>query len=76
MPRPELARLLSLLLRRRPPPTVSRIETAPACPFGAVLGEQVKNLDRALDELRGRVNGLLFVVAGAVVVEIVLRLVR
>ena len=75
MPHPELERLLARLLRRRPM-AQPRIETTPACPFGAVLGERVRSLDRALGELRGRVNGLLFVVVGAVVVEIVLRLVR
>ena len=32
------------------------------------------NLERSVDELKTRVNGLVFLVAGAVIVQVVLRL--
>lgn len=46
--------------------------TAPA--FRAVVAERLRALERDVAEVRSRVNGLLFVVAGAVVTQIVLRL--
>jgi hypothetical protein len=44
--------------------------------FRAVMEERLRNLERQLDELKGRVNGLLFLLAGAVATEVVLRFVR
>ncbi len=48
----------------------------PAQTFRAVMEERLRNLERQLDEVKGRVNGLLFLLAGAVATEVVLRLVR
>ncbi len=42
--------------------------------FRAVIDERLRNLERQLDEVKGRVNGLLFLLAGAVASQIVLRL--
>ena len=47
--------------------------TAPA--FRAVVAQRLRALERDVAEVRTRVNGLLFVVAGAVVAQLVLRLV-
>jgi len=47
--------------------------TAPA--FRAVVAQRLRALERDVAEVRTRVNGLLFVVAGAVVTQLVLRLV-
>ena len=47
--------------------------TAPA--FRAVVAQRLRALEREVAEVRTRVNGLLFVVAGAVVTQLVLRLV-
>jgi hypothetical protein len=47
-----------------------------ATTFRAVMEERLSNVERQLDELKGRVNGLLFLLAGAVATEIVLRLLR
>jgi hypothetical protein len=44
--------------------------------FRAVIEERLRSVERQLDELKGRVNGLLFLLAGAVATEIVLRLLR
>lgn len=52
------------------------VTLTPCCTFGALLEERLKGLERELQETRARLNGLLFLVVGAVAVEVVLRLVR
>lgn len=47
---------------------------APGSTFEAVLQERLRTLEAELAEVRGRVNGLLFVVLGAVLVQLLLRL--
>ncbi len=42
--------------------------------FRAVIVERLRNLERQLDEVKGRVNGLIFLLGGAVAVQFVLRL--
>jgi hypothetical protein len=42
--------------------------------FQAVVEERLRNLDQQLNELKGRVNGLIFLIAGVVVTQVVLRL--
>jgi len=46
--------------------------TAPA--FRSIVAERLRLLERELAEVRTRINGLLFVLAGAVVTQVVLRL--
>ncbi|MHB8377055.1 MAG: hypothetical protein ACYDEB_08885 [Dehalococcoidia bacterium] len=46
--------------------------SAPA--FRAVVAQRLHALERDLAEVRARINGLLFVVAGAVITQVVLRL--
>jgi len=53
--------------RRRP----SRTEA-----FLAVMEERMGNLERQLDELKGRVNGLIFLIVGAAAAQFILRLVQ
>lgn len=50
-----------------------RVDLAPCSPFGALLEERQRALERQVAEIRSRVNGLIFLVLGAVVVELVLR---
>lgn len=50
------------------------LETMTAPAFRAIVAERLRNLERELVEVRSRVNGLMFVVAGAVVSQIILRL--
>jgi hypothetical protein len=57
---------------RASPPEPLESMTAPA--FRAVVAERLRGLERELGEVRARVNGLLFVVAGAVATQVVLRL--
>ncbi len=42
--------------------------------FRAVIEERLRNLERQLDEVKGRVNVLIFLLGGAVAVQFVLRL--
>lgn len=42
--------------------------------FRAVVDERLRSLERQLDEAKGRVNGLLFLLAGTVVAQLLLQL--
>ena len=64
---------LRSLLRRRSAPA-QRVDTAPGCPFGAVVEQRLKDLERNIGEVKARVSGLIFLVVGAVIVQIALRL--
>ena len=50
------------------------VDISPGCAFGAVVDQRLKDLERSLGEFKTRLNGLIFVVIGAVLLEIVLRL--
>ena len=67
----EMVSAIRRLARPRPP-----AEVKPGCPFGHLVEERLRALEGAVDEIRGRVNALFFLVVGAVAVELVLRLVR
>lgn len=51
----------------------TRVSTAA---FRAAVEQRLAGLERDVGELRGRINGLIFVVIGAVVTQIVLGLVQ
>lgn len=63
-----LEEALHRLRRPAPPPVDLRPPTA----FDALLEQRIAALERTLDDLKGRVNGLIFLVVGAVVVQIIL----
>ncbi len=69
----ELTRLIRRLAPRRPPPAAFLAE--PGSAFEPALAARLRSVEADLAEVRGRVNGLLFVVAGAAVTQIVMRLV-
>ena len=50
------------------------LETMTAPAFRAIVAERLRGLEREMMDVRSRVNGLLFVVAGAVITQVVLRL--
>ena len=58
--------------RARPDPELNA--TPDRSSFRATVDLRLSNLERQLDELRTRINGLLFLLAGAVATQIVLRL--
>jgi hypothetical protein len=49
------------------------LETMTAPAFRSIVAERLRLLERELAEVRARVNGLLFVVAGAAVTQLLLR---
>ncbi len=72
LPADEIGRVMSAFRSRadeRP-----AIETMSAPAFRAIVAERLRALERDLAEVRTRINGLLFVVAGAVVTQVMLRL--
>lgn len=73
----EVERTIALLRRRVAESAVTPpgLESMSAPAFRSVVAERLRVLERDLAEVRSRVNGLLFVVAGAVVTQVVLRLV-
>jgi hypothetical protein len=66
-----LRRLMVGWRDRQAEPALASV-SAPA--FRAIVAERLRLLEREVAEVRGRVNGLLFVVAGAVVTQILVRL--
>lgn len=58
-------------LRRPRPPEV---DLSPASTFDALLDQRLDHLERQVDELKTRINGLMFLVVGAVVAQIILSL--
>ena len=42
--------------------------------FQAVVEERLRNLEQQLNELKGRVNSLIFLIVGVVITQVVLRL--
>jgi hypothetical protein len=50
------------------------LESLSAGAFRAAVDERLRSLQRQLDEVKGRVNGLLFLLAGAVATQVILRL--
>ena len=42
--------------------------------FRAVVDERLRSLEQQLDEVKGRVNGLLFLLAGTVAAQLILRI--
>jgi len=53
----------------------AQLETLSPPAFRSIVAERLRLLERELTEVRARVNGLLFVVAGAVVAQLVLRVI-
>ena len=60
-------------LRRR---SQAGVDLSPRSPFDALLEERLKALERQVEELKSRVHGLMFLIAGAVVVQVVVSFFR
>ena len=56
-------------------PAIGEIESMTAPAFRVLVAERLRSVERDVAEVRTRINGLLFVVAGAVITQLVLRLV-
>ena len=57
-------------------PRPKGIDLSPTTPFEAVLDERIKAMERSVGELKGRINGLLIVVVGAIIAQIVLGVIQ
>ena len=68
--RAQLGRLRAVPGGPRPP-----LDLAPASAYEAVTRQMVEGLAEDLEEIKGRLNGLLFMVAGAIVVDVTLRVI-
>jgi hypothetical protein len=53
--------------------TRSSVELRPASAYEAVTRQMVEGLADELKEIRGRLNGLLWMVAGAILLDVVMR---
>ena len=72
----EIERALAFLLRRRraAPSRPAAQPSGDRASFRATVDLRLSNLERQLDEVKGRVNGLLFLLAGAVATQVILKL--
>ena len=59
--------------RPRPAPVADLSGRVSAAAFRAMVLERLRSVERDVAELKTRVNGLIFVVLGAVVTQLVLR---
>ncbi len=59
--------------RPRPAPAPDIAGRVSAAAFRAMALERLRSVERDVTELKSRVNGLIFVVIGAVVTQLVLR---
>jgi hypothetical protein len=66
--------LLAQVLRRVRLDDNASLQTMSAPAFRAIVAQRLESLERDLAEVRTRVNGLLFVVVGAVASQVLLRL--
>ncbi len=68
-----LERTLRQIGRRRETPSAP-VRLSPQA-FRAVIDERLRSLERQIDEVKGRVNGLIFLLAGTVAAQLILGLV-
>jgi hypothetical protein len=71
----ELARLVRFLRRPATEAGEERVETMAPDVFRAVVAQRLRALEREVADTRGRINGLLFVVLGAVITQVMLRVI-
>jgi hypothetical protein len=62
--------------RRRPADSGGMPARISAAEFRAATEQRLRSLEREVAEVKGRVNGLIFVVTGAVVTQVVLKLLQ
>ena len=53
-------------------PHTPEVNLSPASTFDALLDQRLRHLERQVEDLKTRINGLVFLVIGAVVAQIVL----
>ncbi len=53
-----------------------KVDVSPGSTFEALLEQRIQDMERHVDELKNRINGLVFVVVGAVIAQLVLSLIK
>jgi flagellar biosynthesis/type III secretory pathway protein FliH len=51
-------------------------EASSGDPFRAVVEERLHHLEQQLGEVKGRVNGLIFLVAGTALTQVIIKLIQ
>jgi hypothetical protein len=64
-----------LFLRIRGKGDESPFEISPGCTFGALVEERLKEMEANIQEVKARINGLIFLIIGLVVAEVIMHLV-
>jgi IS4 transposase len=72
----KLERALAQFRRRQR--TAEKEGTKPSSgdPFQAAAEERLRHLEQQLGELKGRVNGLIFLVAGTALTQVIIKLIQ
>ncbi|MFQ5879778.1 MAG: hypothetical protein ACE5IZ_06380 [Dehalococcoidia bacterium] len=71
-----LERALARLGRRRAATAPDVAQPRSGTAFRAAVDERLRDLERQMEEVKGRVNSLLLIVAGTVLAEVIRGLVR
>jgi hypothetical protein len=72
----KLERALAQFRRRQRAVQKEGAEASSDDPFRAVVEERLHHLEQQLDELKGRVNGLIFLVAGTALTQVIIKLIQ
>ena len=57
-------------------PAAAGVDLSPRSTLDALLDARLEDLEQEVEDLKGRVHGLMFLVAGAVIVQVVLSFFR
>ncbi len=58
------------------PGQAPQVSLAPGCAYGVRYAQLLEDLQRDLAEVKARLNGLLFLLAGTVALDVVIRLIK
>jgi IS4 transposase len=72
----KLERALAQLRRRQQAAEKEDARPSNGDPFRAVVEERLRHLEQQLGELKGRVNGLIFLVAGTALTQVIIKLIQ
>lgn len=57
--------------RRRSPPGETGLDLRPGTAYEAVTRQMVETLAEELKEIKGRLNGIIFMIGGAMVIDVI-----
>lgn len=65
---------LKSLIARKGGPDSAKVDLEPGCAYGVVTRTLVQDLTHELREIKSRVNQLLFLIVGAIILEVLFRI--